>query len=150
MCAPKRRLSKHLLVQAVQVAMAQPWAVDAYHKKPQKDCDQLVCRYYYAKGVDWSKYHDGIGRPIFLPLGDIDKVYDYIPGHDPTARGYIENIMIGDVVREGLMEYNCWPYGADNIGPYLTLIDNAKDRVLAKKAAIAYETILASVAANWL
>lgn len=131
-------------------AMAQPFAVDAYHKTSQKDCNQLVCRYYHAKGVDWSKYHDGKGRPIFLPLGGIDQVYDYVPGHDPTARLYIEKIMIEDVVREGMMEYNCWPYGADNMGPYLTLIDNAKDRVLAKKAAIAYETILASSAANWL
>lgn len=131
-------------------AMSAPFATGNYHKLPQDQCNVPACRYWHAKGLDWSSFHDGRGRAIFLPLNGADKFYDYIPGHDPTARNYIENVMIGDVVREGLMEYNCWPYGADNILPYLTLAENTRDKELARKTLITYETILASTAANWL
>ena len=131
-------------------AMSAPFATGNYHKLPQDQCNIPACRYWHAKGLDWSSFHDGRGRAIFLPLNGADKFYDYIPGHDPTARNYIENVMIGDVVREGLMEYNCWPYGADNILPYLTLAENTRDKELARKTLITYETILAGTAANWL
>ncbi len=133
-----------------EAAMAQPFHVSNYHAQSQAECHDPACRFFRLKGYDWSKFHDGKGRPIFLPLNGSDVIYDYYPGSDPTGRKYIENLMIGDVVNEGLMEYNCWPYGADNILPYLTLIEHTRDKQLAHKAAIAYETILASTAANWL
>lgn len=132
-------------------AMSSRFESGSYHKESQKECKWAACRYWFRKGKDWSKFHDGKGRPVFLPLNGTDEtIYDYIPGNDPTARQYIENVMINDVVKQGLMEYNCWPYGADNILPYLTLFENLKDRKLAKKAMMTYETILASAAPNWL
>jgi hypothetical protein len=78
-----------------------------------------------------------------------DKLGTFFSASDPTGVAFVR-LRIHDAVFNGPGEYASRPYGAEDILPFLTLAECAKDSQISRSARIAYEICIAQLAAAYL
>ena len=88
--------------------------------------------------------------PYFIARqGGDDKLGTFFSAADPTGVAFVRH-RIQDAVQNGPGEYASRPYGSEDILPFLTLADCAKDPEISRTARIAYEVCVAQLAAAYL
>ena len=73
----------------------------------------------------------------------------YPPKDDPTRNAFLHRALT-KIGRTGMPEFASRPYGGMDSLPLLCLAEQTADPELARKAAVVYETYLATAAATWL